>query len=61
MASSTRVVPAGARLAGTDPFVVSNPGYFELIEADPAPAAPVVEPVKSAPVEKRAYTRKAKV
>lgn len=63
MATSTRVVPAGAHLPGTDPLVVSNPGYFVLIEADPAPAkreAPVAEQATAAPGEKRAYTRKAK-
>lgn len=57
MATSTRVVPAGAHLPGTDPLVVSNPSYFELIEADPAP---VVEQATAAPGEKRTTTRKAK-
>ena len=38
MATSTRVVPAGAHLPGTDPLVVSNPGFFELIgNFTPAP------------------------
>lgn len=57
MATSTRVVPAGAHLDGSDPFVVSNPSYFVLIEAD---AAPVVEQATAAPGEKRTTTRKAK-
>jgi len=57
MATSTRVVPAGAHLPGTDPLVVSNPGFFELIEGDPAP---VVEQATAAPGEKRTTTRKAK-
>lgn len=59
MATSTRVVPAGAHLEGTDPLVVSNPGYFDLIKADPAPA-PVVEQATAAPGEKRTVARKAK-
>lgn len=57
MATSTRVVPAGAHLDGSDPFVVSNPSYFVLIEADPAPA--VVEQATAAPGEKRTTTRSA--
>lgn len=54
MASSTRVVPAGAHLDGADPFVIANPGYFELIDGDPAPVEPVVEQATAAPGEKRA-------
>lgn len=59
MATSTRVVPAGAHLEGTDPLVVSNPSYFELIKADPVPAAPVVGQATAAPGEKRTTPAKA--
>jgi hypothetical protein len=65
MASSTRVVAAGAHLPGDDPFVVSNPSYFELVDGAPvapkaAPTAPVVEQATAAPGEKRTTVRKAK-
>jgi hypothetical protein len=50
LATSTRVVPAGAHLDESDPLVISNPQYFEPIRAE---GAPVVEQATAAPGEVR--------
>lgn len=51
LATSTRVIPAGAHLPDADPVVVSNPQYFERIAT--------VEQATAAPGELREVPRKA--
>lgn len=65
LATSTRVVPAGAHIDDTDPLVISNPQYFERIDpvveqATAAPGEVRTTPAKKAPARKAAAKKAAR-